>query len=231
MQTREPQLKLNPMASDPKQVRFAKLVAEAGPPEVYTPWLDPAKDPEFQKALRQGRILTVDRVTVGTKKDSGEVGYAARENAGYLIFPRSIKAYAGKKVIGLNYELLEKPKAPARPPRKEPAQSKTTAPSPKTADRPAAGPKTEKFTAPPKAPPAPPVKALPKPPPPPPPPPRFRVVVRLQASVEIERELEAKNRREAGEMALREIEPGAVDFAAGTLTKRVVRVVKAPGTG
>src|SRR5687767_10110334 len=114
-----------------KQVRFTKLVSEAGKPSVYTPWMDPAKDPAFQKALREKRILTIDRVTGGTKKDAGEVGYAPREHALYLIFPRSVKGHQGRKVIGLNYELLDEPERPEPQTNPKPSRFQTVTARPK----------------------------------------------------------------------------------------------------
>src|SRR5438105_14017609 len=97
-----------------QQVRFASLVEAAGRPIVYTPWQAPRKDPGFQAALRQNRVVTIDRVNVGAKKDAAEVGFFERDNALYLLFPKSLAAFRGKRIVGLNYDLLDQAPAPAR---------------------------------------------------------------------------------------------------------------------
>jgi hypothetical protein len=122
----------------PNQVRFTQLVKAAGRPHTATLWVaDPAKDPEFKKAIAENRIVTIHLVNVGTKKESGEIGFAKGGGAGYLIFPKPLPFAEGTRVIGLKYELLEEPevKDPVRikpapkPPKKEKIQTAETEPA------------------------------------------------------------------------------------------------------
>ena len=125
-------------------VRFAQVVAQAGQPEPYTLWAEPKKDADFQKMLKHDRVMTVHQETAGAKKDYGEIGYTGDKSASLLVFPKSLRAFAGKRVIGVKYDLLEPVKT--APPRKETASPK---PAPRRkAERPetaAAPPKLRVF--------------------------------------------------------------------------------------
>jgi hypothetical protein len=99
-------------------VRFSKLVEVAGKPSNHLLWSDPAKDQVLQSAIRTHRVLTVCQRPVDAKADYGTVGYEKGVPAQILIFPKSIKQFADKRVVGVKYELLEWPtvseKRPAR---------------------------------------------------------------------------------------------------------------------
>ena len=100
-----------------KTARFSQLVDAAGKPEPYVLWVEPKQDKQFQSALKANRVLTVHQEHVGAKKDYGEVGYDGDRGAQILIFPKSIRRFAGRQVIGIKYDLVEEPEA--APPRKE----------------------------------------------------------------------------------------------------------------
>src|SRR5256885_11650060 len=103
----------------PNQVRFTQLVKASGRPHSATLWLaDPAKDPEFKKAIAETRIVTIHHVNVGTKKESGEIGFVKSAGASYLIFPKSLPLAKGVRVIGLKFDILEEPEV------KDPVQIK-----------------------------------------------------------------------------------------------------------
>jgi hypothetical protein len=72
--------------------------------------MDPKRDPRFQEAWRENRILSVRQET-GGKKDSGEVGYVSEPGVAYFIFPKSLEPFAGRKIIGIQYDLV----APGKP--------------------------------------------------------------------------------------------------------------------
>lgn len=109
-----------------KQVRFTQLVKEAGRPHPATLWVaDPSKDPEFKKAIDQNRIVTVHHVNIGSKKESGEIGFKKGGAASYLIFPKELPQPEGTRIIGLKFEMLDEPEV------KNPVKIKAAKPKPK----------------------------------------------------------------------------------------------------
>jgi hypothetical protein len=125
-------------------VRFSAVVAASGTPEVFLPFSDPARDKTFQRAVREQRVLTISQENVGTKKDFGSVGFIEGKLVTYLLFPKSLRAFEGKRVIGIRYDTLRtakvaSPKEPARVARKStPAKRPRPMPAP---------PKPKQFTA------------------------------------------------------------------------------------
>lgn len=105
-----------------KTVRFTELVKASGQPEAYTLWTAPKKDRAFQALLKAHRVLSVHQETVGTKADYGEVGYHEDRKAQILVFPKSIKRFAGKKVVGVKYDLLKQPPPEKKNPQKPTAK-------------------------------------------------------------------------------------------------------------
>lgn len=77
-----------------------------GVPELYTPWIDPKRDPKFQSAWRANRVLSVRQTFTGNKKDFGEVGFTNDRNIAYLIFPKALDVFAGHKIVGIHYDLM-----------------------------------------------------------------------------------------------------------------------------
>ena len=99
-----------------KTARFTELVQKAGAPKNYLLWIPPNQDPVFQRAVKEQRILTIHQENVGTKKDYGMVGFHEEPTAQFLVFPKSLKAYVDRRVVGINYDLLaqETPTAKTR---------------------------------------------------------------------------------------------------------------------
>lgn len=93
-----------------KTVRFDKLIAESGNPEPATLWVEPEKDPDFMKAVKGRRIVTLCQPNVGAKKDFGLIGFSKEKNATYLVFPKKLKPPEDSKVVGIKYEKLADPK-------------------------------------------------------------------------------------------------------------------------
>src|SRR5439155_3418877 len=87
-------------------VRFSVIVQQAGHPELFTPWQDPQTDRGFKRAMAEHRVMTVRQENVGTRKDFGLVGFFKEPNATYLVFPKSLATYEGKRVVGIKYDLL-----------------------------------------------------------------------------------------------------------------------------
>lgn len=115
-----------------KTARFNDVVAQSGRPELHLAWTVPAADTVLQTALKQHRVLTVYQQTRGSKKDHGVVGLEAAPQAQYLIFPKSLRRFADRRIVGINYDLLREglsmggklppPRAPRKP--SAPAPSK-----------------------------------------------------------------------------------------------------------
>lgn len=90
--------------------RFAAIVKAVGLPERYTLWQAPESDPRFQRAVRENRVMTVFQEPAKSKKDFGVVGWLKEKNASYLIFPKNLRDFTDKKIVGINYDLLAAPK-------------------------------------------------------------------------------------------------------------------------
>ena len=92
------------------------------------------RDPVFQKALKNHRVLSVHQELVGTKKDHGLVGFSEGPHAQYLIFPKSLRRFADRRVIGIDYELLaarkETPASSARARKTSAAKTEKNSPTP-----------------------------------------------------------------------------------------------------
>ena len=87
-----------------KTIRFSQIVEESGQPNIYTLWQKPAADRRFQAQLKSNRVMTVQRSESGT--DFALVGFKERKGATYLVFSKSLKSFADKRVIGINWTLI-----------------------------------------------------------------------------------------------------------------------------
>lgn len=93
-----------------KTVRFSQVVQKSGKPEVYLLWAAPEQDSQFAKALKAGRIMTVHQGHGHT--DFGVVGYEKGANEQLLIFPKSLKSFEDKRVVGVKYDLVAEHEVP-----------------------------------------------------------------------------------------------------------------------
>jgi hypothetical protein len=87
-----------------KTIRFSQVVEECGQPNVYTLWEKPAADRRLQTQLKNNRVMTVQKSESGT--DFGIIGFKERKGARYLVFPKSLKQFADKRVIGIDWTLI-----------------------------------------------------------------------------------------------------------------------------
>jgi hypothetical protein len=87
-----------------KTIRFSQIVEECGQPNVYTLWEKPAADRRFQAQLKNNRVMTIQKSESGT--DFGIIGFKERKGARYLAFPKSLKQFADKRVIGIDWTLV-----------------------------------------------------------------------------------------------------------------------------
>jgi hypothetical protein len=88
-------------------VRFSEVVKNAGTPEVYLPLSDPKHDRGFMRAVKEQRVLSLKQEPTGTKKDFGTVGFVPEKYVSHLVFPRSLKAFEGQRVVGIKYDALQ----------------------------------------------------------------------------------------------------------------------------
>jgi len=84
-----------------KTKRFSQIAEECGQPNVYTLWEKPAADRRFQVQLKNNRVMTIQKSESGT--DFGIIGFKERKGARYLVFPKSLKQFANKRVIGIDW--------------------------------------------------------------------------------------------------------------------------------
>ena len=88
-----------------KTARFAVVVKRAGTPQVYTLWQQPEKDRHFQSMLKNHRVMTIQQ-----KEGSAEFGvvdFCKDKGATYLVFPKSLKRFEEKRIIGIKWDLVQ----------------------------------------------------------------------------------------------------------------------------
>ena len=88
-----------------KTVRFALVVEKCGTPEVYTLWQKPKSDRHFQSLLKNHRVMTIQQNESAT--DFGVADFCERKGATYLAFPKSLKRFGEKRIVGINWELVK----------------------------------------------------------------------------------------------------------------------------
>jgi len=135
-----------------KTVRFTQVVERAGKPTVHVSWLPPEKDPALKRALADHRVMTVHQQLRGGKKDHGVVGLERGGPVQVLVFPKSLRRFRDRKVVGIDYRLLPAPSdapelssaahlEPVKGAKRAGKASVIALPSPPAAKKPAAEPK------------------------------------------------------------------------------------------
>ncbi|HMJ07341.1 MAG TPA: hypothetical protein VK474_13870 [Chthoniobacterales bacterium] len=87
-----------------KTVRFTVVVEACGAPEVYTLWQKPAADRRFQSLQKNHRLMTILQSEAGT--DFGVAEFCKRKGATVLAFPKSLRRFQDKRIVGINWELV-----------------------------------------------------------------------------------------------------------------------------
>ncbi|MBV9643065.1 MAG: hypothetical protein JO334_05800 [Verrucomicrobia bacterium] len=136
MQAKKARTPDDTMTGTTATVRFQKIVESTGKPSVHLLWIDPAKDPILQKAVKANCVMTVHQRPSGTKTDFGTIGFEKNVAGQILIFPKSLKSFAGKRVVGVKYDSIE---WPAVPKNQQTPKTRPLTHSPKTRPE---GPKT-----------------------------------------------------------------------------------------
>ena len=88
-----------------KTARFAAVVEKCGAPEVYTLWLKPEADRQFQSLQKKHRVMTILQSEGGT--DFGVADFCKRKGARYLTFPKSLKPFQDNRIVGVDWELVK----------------------------------------------------------------------------------------------------------------------------
>jgi hypothetical protein len=87
-----------------KTIRFSQIVEKCDKPSVHILWQKPAADRHFQTQLKNNRVMTVQKTESGT--DFGIIGFKERKGARYLTFPKSLRPFMDKRVIGIDWALV-----------------------------------------------------------------------------------------------------------------------------
>ena len=87
-----------------KTTRFSRIVEKCGKPQVYTLWQKPSADRHLQAQIKKSRVMTILKSERGT--DFGIVGFKESREARYLIFPKSLKRFAEKRIIGVEWAVV-----------------------------------------------------------------------------------------------------------------------------
>jgi hypothetical protein len=88
-----------------KTARFADVVERCGQPQVYTLWQNPKTDRHFQSVIKNVRLMTIRASDTGT--EFGEVGFHEVKGASYLEFAKSLRRFTEKRIVGINWDLVE----------------------------------------------------------------------------------------------------------------------------
>jgi hypothetical protein len=87
-----------------KTARLSRVIENCGRPHVYTLWQKPSADRHLQAQIKRNRVMTILKSESGI--DFGIVGFKESKGARYLIFPKSLRRFADKRIIGIDWALV-----------------------------------------------------------------------------------------------------------------------------
>jgi hypothetical protein len=88
-----------------KTARFADIVERAGKPEPYTLWQKPAQDRHLQSEIKNHRVMTILKTNAGS--EFGIIGFKEKKGASYLIFPKGLKRFENRRIVGMSWDLVK----------------------------------------------------------------------------------------------------------------------------
>ena len=88
-----------------KTKRFADVIEAAGKPAPYTLWLIPAQDRHLQSEIKNNRVMTI--LASETGSEFGMVGFKQQKDARYLVFPKGLKRFENRRIVGVNWDLVK----------------------------------------------------------------------------------------------------------------------------
>ena len=89
-----------------KTKRFADVVEAAGKAEVYTLWQKPKQDRHFQSEIKNNHVMTILKTDSGT--EFGMVGFKEQKGSSYLVFPKALKCFEDRRIVGINWDLIKR---------------------------------------------------------------------------------------------------------------------------
>jgi len=87
-----------------KTACFSEVVEKCGRPHVYTLWQKPSADRHFQAQIKNTRVMTIQKSESGT--DFGIAGFKEAKGASYLVFPKSLRRFTDKRIVGIDWALV-----------------------------------------------------------------------------------------------------------------------------
>lgn len=87
-----------------KTARFSQIIEDCGKPHVYTLWQKPSADRHLQSQIKNNRMMTILKSESGT--DFGIVGFKESKEARYLVFPKSLKRFSERRIVGIDWALV-----------------------------------------------------------------------------------------------------------------------------
>ena len=88
-----------------KTARFSQVIENCGKPQVYTLWQKPSADHRLQAEIKKNHVMTILKSQSGT--DFGIIGFKENKEARYLIFPKSLNRLVEKRIVGIDWALVE----------------------------------------------------------------------------------------------------------------------------
>jgi len=87
-----------------KTARFSHVIETCGTPQVYTLWQKRSADRHLQAQIKKSHVMTILKSESGT--DFGIVAFKESRDARYLVFPKSLKRFEDKRIIGIDRALV-----------------------------------------------------------------------------------------------------------------------------
>jgi hypothetical protein len=88
-----------------KTARFADIVERSGKPEPYTLWQKPAQDRRLQSEIKNHCVMTILKTDAGS--EFGIIGFKEKKGASYLIFPKGLKRFENRRIVGVSWDLVK----------------------------------------------------------------------------------------------------------------------------
>jgi hypothetical protein len=68
-------------------------------------WLKPKDDRHLQSEIKNNRVMTILPTEAG--REFGMVGFKQQKGARYLVFPKGLKRFEDRRIVGINWDLVK----------------------------------------------------------------------------------------------------------------------------